>query len=160
MPSRADILGHHAIIEGRLIVRAAEGEIWTTHGSRAEHLDKRTGYGRVHVAQRRPQSLAMAHRLIWIAAHGLIPNGLQVNHINSRRWDNRLANLELVTPKGNSHHAHRLPYDAIGKDVPPEWLSDPQRPEKQPEAEAGVVDLMTEAPRRRVAFEAVWSRFN
>ena len=32
------------------------------------------------------------------------PRGLQINHINCRRDDNRLENLELVSPRQNSLH--------------------------------------------------------
>lgn len=39
----------------------------------------------------------LLHRAIWTRVHGPIPDGHEVNHINRCRWDNRLANLELLT---------------------------------------------------------------
>lgn len=42
------------------------------------------------------------HRVIWMAAHGPIPAGLIVDHINRDRQDNRLCNLRLVDAKGNA----------------------------------------------------------
>ena len=50
----------------------------------------------------------MAHRLIWEAMHGPIPETLQINHINGIKDDNRLINLELVSPSENAIHAYRL----------------------------------------------------
>lgn len=41
------------------------------------------------------------HRLVWEAFNGTIPEGMQVNHINEVKTDNRLSNLNLMTPKEN-----------------------------------------------------------
>ena len=43
------------------------------------------------------------HRLVWIAFNGTIPEGLQVNHINEVKTDNRLSNLNLMTAKENTN---------------------------------------------------------
>lgn len=40
-------------------------------------------------------------RIIWIAAHGIPPADREVDHINGDRGDNRLCNLQLVTPSEN-----------------------------------------------------------
>lgn len=47
-----------------------------------------------------------AHRLVWVASNGAIPDGLEINHKNGLRGDNRLDNLELVTPGENLQHAY------------------------------------------------------
>ena len=41
------------------------------------------------------------HRLVWEAFNGPIPAGMQVNHINEDKNDNRFENLNLMTCKEN-----------------------------------------------------------
>jgi hypothetical protein len=41
------------------------------------------------------------HRFIYEYYNGKIPKGLEVNHMNENKSDNRLENLELVTQKQN-----------------------------------------------------------
>ena len=57
------------------------------------------------IVGRRPGRVA--HRIIWERVHGPIPEGMQINHINGIKNDNRISNLELVTPSQNSVHAYR-----------------------------------------------------
>lgn len=47
------------------------------------------------------------HRLVWEAFNGQIPEGLQVNHINEVKTDNRLSNLNLMTAKENTNWGSR-----------------------------------------------------
>lgn len=48
------------------------------------------------------KKLIRLHRLIWIAANGVIPDGFVIDHINSIKTDNRLCNLQLLTATQNS----------------------------------------------------------
>ncbi|MFD3532050.1 HNH endonuclease [Streptomyces sp. NPDC058664] len=64
-----------------------------------------TGYLHIAIADGKRVRRAYAHRVIWEHANGPIPEGMQVNHINGVKSDNRITNLELVTPAGNSQHA-------------------------------------------------------
>lgn len=47
------------------------------------------------------------HRVIWFVFNGKIPQDMQVNHINEDKTDNRLCNLNLMTPKENTNHGTR-----------------------------------------------------
>ena len=47
------------------------------------------------------------HRLLWTAFNGLIPEGLQINHLNENKADNRLENLSLCTAKENINYGTR-----------------------------------------------------
>ena len=46
------------------------------------------------------------HRFVYECIKGEIPDGMQINHIDSNRQNNCIDNLELVTQSENSKHAH------------------------------------------------------
>ena len=45
------------------------------------------------------------HRIVACAFICPIPAGMQINHLDGVRHNNRVKNLEIVTPKENIHHA-------------------------------------------------------
>ena len=49
-----------------------------------------------------------AHRAIWIFFNGEILKGLEINHKNGVKDDNRLSSLELVTRSKNCLHAYKM----------------------------------------------------
>lgn len=59
------------------------------------------GYYLIGLCKNSIQKFYLVHRLVWIAFNGPIPEGLQVNHINEVKSDNRLSNLNLMTQKEN-----------------------------------------------------------
>lgn len=52
----------------------------------------------------------MQHRVIWIHVHGSIPRGMEIDHKNGIRSDNRISNLRLASRSTNMlnlQRAHR-----------------------------------------------------
>jgi hypothetical protein len=70
----------------------------TKVGDRAGCLDTSNGYERITVCGEDYKS----HRLAWMFVYGVIPVGCQVDHINNKRSDNRIANLRLATQAQNN----------------------------------------------------------
>lgn len=60
-------------------------------------------YTRVHLSKNGKEKSYLVHRLVYEAFYGKIPFWMQVNHINERKNDNRLENLNLMTPKQNTN---------------------------------------------------------
>lgn len=43
----------------------------------------------------------LAHRIVWEMHNGPIPEGMEIDHINHNRIDNRIENLRIVTKQCN-----------------------------------------------------------
>lgn len=65
------------------------------------------GYRRVNLCKDGSPSQHQVHRLVAAAFIGPCPEGCEVNHKNFDRSDNRVENLEYVTPAENVAHATR-----------------------------------------------------
>jgi len=48
-----------------------------------------------------------AHQLIWESVNGLVPCGLEIDHINGDPSDNRIGNLRLVTHSQNMQNTRK-----------------------------------------------------
>ncbi len=78
----------------------------------------KAGYLRVNLCKDGVTIDSRVHRL---TAKHFIPNSdnkPDVNHINGIKWDNKVENLEWVTPKENNQHA----WDTGLKKVTDKWL--------------------------------------
>jgi hypothetical protein len=67
------------------------------------------GYPCVSLHRKNKLVMATVHRLVATAFYGPRPTGFQADHINFDRTDNRVENLEWVTPGENNRRAHQKP---------------------------------------------------
>lgn len=73
-------------------------------------LRPKNGYLAAHLCKDAQRCDFLAHRAVWLAFNGPIPEGLEINHKNGVRSDNRLVNLELMTRRQNAQHK----FDVLG----------------------------------------------
>lgn len=55
-----------------------------------------------------------AHRVIWEMMNGLIPDGMQIDHINHIRNDNRIENLRIVSKQLNMENKSKYKNNKSG----------------------------------------------
>lgn len=84
-----------------------DGRVWSYKRNKflKPHLDK-DGYYQIRLTDNEgKQKSYLVHRVVYESVTGKpIPKGMQINHINEVKTDNRFfENLELVTPKQNSN---------------------------------------------------------
>ena len=103
---------------------------------RAENQARPYPQVRVMVNGRRVQ--VSAHRVVYRFFYGPIPDGMQVNHKDGDKMNNRPANLEAVTPSQNVLHALHVLYPHLRR-----------RGEQHPMAKLMPCDVQTIIVRRR-----------
>lgn len=76
---------------------------------RAESTRHERGYLKVQVCIRRKKLMVQAHRVVWMVVHQSdIAPWLEINHRDGNPMNNDPMNLETVTHRDNSLHAHRV----------------------------------------------------
>lgn len=92
--------------EGR--VRRKAAATGTRVGRVRKGVIHRNGYVQFMLSVHNKGYMRDGHRLVADAFSGPIGDGLQVNHINGDKADNRLVNLEIVTNGENRTHSYRV----------------------------------------------------
>ena len=81
-----------------------QGQIRNSISGRILKPSIKRGYNMVNLAIDGKQVTKYVHRIVWESFYGPIPKGMQINHINEIKTDNRLCNIELCTPKYNVNY--------------------------------------------------------
>lgn len=103
------------IAEGNIIVDVDNGKIFATRGPGGIKLEEPKelkgtvfqGYLVVGIRNGETKLTCRVHRIVWIAKHGVIPDGYVIDHINNNKSDNRISNLQLLTNAENSTKARK-----------------------------------------------------
>lgn len=99
-----------------------DGRIWSRRnkwGLRQDWVEMRQtthskGYSRVCLYLGGAKCYMFVHRIVASVFIGEIPIGMEVNHINGIKTDNRLDNLEICTPSENVTHSRRVLGSCVG----------------------------------------------
>ena len=75
-------------------------------GDEIGFIDKSSGYVMVTIMN----VSIRVHRLVWEIHNGPIPDGMEVDHINHIRHDNRIENLRVVTKQVNGRNQSKKGY--------------------------------------------------
>lgn len=104
-----------------LLVAPAEGIIYGRAGTPVGTV---CSDGYVRLGGRRGMPCLYAHRLIWATVNGDIPDGLEIDHLNGNKSDNRACNLEAVTRSENVLRAIAMGLVPIGEQKPAARLTE------------------------------------
>lgn len=80
------------------------------------------GYLRIRLHKGKARQDFPVHRIVFLAFHGAIPEGYQINHKNGIKTDNTPKNLEAMTPSQNQQHS----YTVLGRKSLPRGVLHPK----------------------------------
>lgn len=83
-----------------------DGEVFSKRGKTLCQWRDNMGYKQVVLYKDGKRHYKRVHRLVYEAFNGRICNNLFINHIDSKKDNNNLLNLELVTNSENIKHFH------------------------------------------------------
>ena len=89
-------------------INVEEGTVFSLKSNKFIGVPNQQGYYQVTLTDDNGEVRTFRRcRLIWTAANGEIPEGMQINHKNEVVWDDRLENIEICTPAYNSNYGTR-----------------------------------------------------
>jgi hypothetical protein len=83
-------------------------------GQKLHSIESKNGYLRASVSGVGKETLKLVHRVIYEWHHGEIPEGMQIDHINGIKTDNRIENLRLVTRATNMRNRKKSKKNTTG----------------------------------------------
>ena len=108
------VLGYEGLYEVSSEERVRSLDRWIVNGGKKQFrkgkqmsLNNCRGYIIIGLHKDGGMKQHQLHRLVYEAFIGTIPNGMQVNHIDENKANNRVSNLNLLTPKENSNWGTR-----------------------------------------------------
>jgi site-specific DNA-cytosine methylase len=115
-----------------ITVNFETGQVYAFRGPGGFRLDKPielkgtilpSGYKVISIRCGEVKKQCRVNRIMWIAANGVPPEGYVVDHINNDKLNNRLSNLQLLTPGENSTKAKEDGLYLTGEDNPATKIS-------------------------------------
>lgn len=99
-------------------VDSKAGSVRIIKGKVLKPVMHRNGYLQIHLCKEGKHKWFSVHRLVYAAFCGTIPSGMQVNHIDECKTNNRLENLNLMTHKENNNFGTRTERAAKAQSKP------------------------------------------
>jgi hypothetical protein len=104
-----DVILH---VQSRYLIDPGRGVVYGKSGVK---IGSTRGNGYVRLRRESREEHQYAHRLIWETVYGPIPRGFHIDHVNGRKDDNRICNLDAVTPVENITRAIATGLTPIGE---------------------------------------------
>ena len=105
------VLGYedcYAVSDRGQVKRTAHVGYWIKRPATLLAPRLKRGYVTFHLCKDGIRKDPHAHKMVWEAFNGPVPAGMQINHLNGNKADNRLCNLEVCSQSQNMQHAYRV----------------------------------------------------